>query len=89
MNAVEQIVTPPKQSRRYHPPCPICNNLSGANTLVLEPVGKLLLVYAQERDHVRYLAGCGSGLMTGALLGGAGRTGSLVGATGSSNGTTV
>jgi hypothetical protein len=91
---MEQVVAAPKPSSTLHPPSTIGNDLPGTNTLVLERGGKLLGVCAQEPDHVCYLAGCGSGLMTGAglpgvLLGGGGRTGSLVGPTGSSSGTTV
>ena len=93
-NAVEQVIAPPEPTRGYNPPSTIRDDLSRTNTLVPERVGKLLTICTWRREHVRYLAGCVSGLMTGAglvgaLLGGGGRTGSSVGATGSSSGTTV
>jgi len=92
---VQSVITGPKQTRSYHPPSPISDDLSRTNPLVFEPRSKLIIIYAHNRDpSLRYFAGSGSGFVTGAgllgaLLGGGGTTGSAVGDTGSSSGTTV
>ena len=85
----------PKQTRNYHPPSAIRDDLSCTNALVFEPRGKLLVICAHDGDpRLRYFAGSSSGLVTGAglagaLLGGGGISGSAVGDTGSFSGITV
>ena len=81
-------------TREYHLPSPISDDLSRTNPLVFEPRSKLIVIYAHGRDpSLRYFAGSNSGVtgagLLGALLGGGGTTGSAVGDTGSSSGTTV
>ncbi len=91
---LQAVVAVPKPTWVNHPPRPIRNNLSSTNALVFDPRSKLVVAYAHGREHIRYFAGCGSGLVTGArflgsVLGGGGLTGSSVGDTGSARGMTV
>src|SRR6516164_2448749 len=54
LNAVEEIVAAPIQTRNYYPPSAVRDDLPGTYTLVFEPLGKLAAIRAQEeRAHSR------------------------------------
>src|SRR5215468_3464996 len=56
LNAVEEVVTAPKQTRDYRPPSAVRDDLPGTYTLVFELLGKLIAICAQEqRAHSRLL----------------------------------
>jgi len=95
VDAVEAVIAAPNPTRRNHPPSPTSNNLSHTNALVSESPRKLVVIRTHDyNSRAHYLAGCGSGLVTGSgslgtLLGGGGISGSAVGVTDSSSGMTV
>ena len=47
-NAVEEVVAAPKQTRNYHPPSAVRDDLPGTYTLVVEFLGKLAAIRAHE-----------------------------------------